>query len=197
MSNKGKGSAWERTVCAKLSLWWSEGDRDDLFWRTGGSGGRANVRGQRGRRTHGQHGDICATHPSAEPLIDLLTVELKRGYSKHTVADLLDKSPKAAIQTFEEWLDQIESSHTQAGSFAWLLIQRRDKRQPLVFFPDSLLEQLNSFDCFDTRPSPFLTLTARIRRPTGYIIQTIHGTSLQNWFDYVTPACIRHLARTC
>src|SRR5262245_2386383 len=49
-----KGSKFERDLCRQLSLWWSDGKRDDVFWRASQSGGRAKFRGRRGLQTHGQ-----------------------------------------------------------------------------------------------------------------------------------------------
>lgn len=138
MSKAKKGSKFERDTCRTLSLWWTGGERDDVFWRTGGSGGRAKLRGRRGVSTYGQHGDIAATDPIGDPLIDVFTIELKRGYSKHTIQDLLDKPRKGARPKVQEWIDQAIESWEQAGSFTWLLIFRRDKREALVIFPTSI-----------------------------------------------------------
>ena len=32
---KQKGSAFEREICKKLSLWFTENERDDIFFRSG------------------------------------------------------------------------------------------------------------------------------------------------------------------
>ena len=138
MAKSAKGSAFEREICTKLSLWWTQDlpePRTDIFWRTSGSGARAKVRGRKGKQTHGQHGDICAIDPIGQPLIDLLTIELKRGYSKHTITDLLDKPEGAAKQVYEKWIEQAEESHVHAGSKSWLLIVKRDRRKELIISP--------------------------------------------------------------
>jgi hypothetical protein len=188
-----KGSVFEREFCVKLSQWWSDHSRDDLFWRTAGSGARAKVRGRRGSRTHGQHGDICATHPSAEPLIDLLTIELKRGYSNHTMADLLDKPRHAALQTWEKWLLQCEESAQNAGSFSWLMVQRRDKRVPVVFFPYNLSEQLEDLGC--VFPDPCFSFRVTVEGRRRHFGEIVTATTLFNWFDCVSPQDIRLLAQ--
>ena len=36
-----KGSEFEREMCKCLSLWWTDSKRDDVFWRSAQSGGRA------------------------------------------------------------------------------------------------------------------------------------------------------------
>jgi len=193
-----KGSSFEREFCVKLSKWWTHGTRDDIFWRSAGSGARANVRGQRGKRTHGHHGDITATHPSGDPLLDLMTIELKRGYSKHTIADLLDKPKRAAQQKWEEWFEQAYSSAEKAGSYAWLMVQRRDMRQAVVFYPHDLHDQFRREGCFSRLPSitPFFMFDVRInRRRESDIRERIWATTLDNFLTYVSPEDILEIVR--
>lgn len=184
-----KGGKFERETCVALSLWWTAGAHDDVFWRTGGSGGRASVRGKKGRRTLGQHGDICATDPIGDPLIKLLTIELKRGYSKITVADILDKGKRAATQGWEEFLEQTLRSFGQAGSLSWLLIQRRDQRRSIVFFPDKLFESLCSIGCFDRHPIPFATFTLYLKGQR----HRIHCMRFTQFLNCVNPEDIKRL----
>ena len=44
MGKSQKGGAWEREFSKYLSLWITEGERDDVFWRSSQSGGRATQR---------------------------------------------------------------------------------------------------------------------------------------------------------
>lgn len=88
---KNKGNAFERRICQKLSLWWSEGKREDIFWRSASSGGVATMRSKRGKTMAGQSGDISAIHESGMPLTRLCTVELKRGYKGASIADMCDR----------------------------------------------------------------------------------------------------------
>lgn len=152
MGKSLKGGVFEREMCGILSLWWSNNRRDDLFWRTGGSGARARVRHQKGKRTHGQHSDMCATDPKGEPLIRALTIEMKRGYNKFTPFDVMDKPRKGVQQEFEKWVEQVHTAHLAAESVSWLIIHRRDKRQALVYFPPELYEFLEQ--CFEVDPVP-------------------------------------------
>lgn len=143
---KFKGTSYEREICRQLSLWWTQDKRhprDDVFWRAAGSGNRAKSRGRKGKRTYNQHGDVMATDPIGSPLLDMFTIEIKRGYSKHTVADLLDKPKGAKQQQFEKWLDEVWESHEQSGSVSWMLIQKRDHRDALIFMPEPILRRLN------------------------------------------------------
>ena len=77
MNSKQKGSQFEREICKKLSLWVSEGKRDDLYWRSAMSGGRATVRSKVGKQTINQLGDITAIDPLGFPLTDKFVIECK------------------------------------------------------------------------------------------------------------------------
>ncbi len=76
---KAKGSAFERSVCQRLSLWASDGAREDVFWRSSISGGRATLgsRKARGTKFTAQAGDISAIHPLGHPLLKLFFIECK------------------------------------------------------------------------------------------------------------------------
>lgn len=128
-----KGSEFERKICKRLSLWWTNEEKSDVFWRTSTSGARAKTRSKVGQSTFGQYGDIQATDPVGQPLIDMFTFELKIGYKHSSVADVLDKGPKAAQQNWEKWIDQVHEDHKNAGSLHWALITKRDRREPVIF----------------------------------------------------------------
>lgn len=126
-----KGSAWEREFAVNLSLWWSEGTADDWFWRVLGSGGRATNRAKRGKSTAGGYGDICATDHRGQGLLDLCCFELKRGYNSVSMQDLFDK-PKGP-NTFDDFLVQVRSAASLAGTPYWFLIHKRDRREAMVW----------------------------------------------------------------
>jgi len=136
MPNMRKGSSFEREICKKLSLWWTrdlEHPRDDVFWRSSQSGGRATERAKKGKSTYGSYGDITAVDPIGEPLLKLFTIELKRGRSHGCPGDLLDASPSKVVRPFEATLNQTITSSERAGSVSWLLISKHDHRLPVVY----------------------------------------------------------------
>ncbi len=158
-----KGSAYERLCAGTLSLWWTQDDdppNDCIFWRTSGSGARATSRSKMNKRTEGQYGDLAAINPVGKPLLDLITVEIKKGYSRYSLADLLDKSEHAAKQQWEEWISKAIRDSGRAGSFSWMIIAKRDKREALVVMPSSLLLRLCGDDPIKT---PILNLGPRMR----------------------------------
>lgn len=140
-----KGGQYERAVCKQLSLWWTHGERDDVFWRSSQSGGRATTRAKRGLRTHGSYGDIAAVDPIGEPLIKFATIELKRGHTHGSAGDLLDVRATRKQRPFEAAINQAISSAQQAGSIGWMLIVRRDQRVAMLYMP-SFLYRLVSFE---------------------------------------------------
>lgn len=127
-----KGSAYEREISKLLSLWWSGGARDDVFYRSQASGARGTVRRT---RTAGAHGDIAAVDPCGLPLTDLFTFEIKRGYSTRTVADLFDITPANKLTIWETWLYKAHRDATKAGSAGWALITRRNLRNAALCMP--------------------------------------------------------------
>lgn len=78
----GKGAGFEREISKRLSQWWSEGKRDDIFYRSQASGARYTVRQKSGKDTALQGGDITCSDPDGKPLIKAWNIEDKTGYCK-------------------------------------------------------------------------------------------------------------------
>lgn len=76
-AGKAKGGEFERLVCKELSVWVTKGARDDVFWRSAMSGGRATVRKAQGKSSPHVGGDICAVHTAGHDFIDRFYVECK------------------------------------------------------------------------------------------------------------------------
>lgn len=71
---KQKGAAFEREVCRVLSLWITSGERQDCFWRSAMSGGRATIAHGRDVR---QCGDIAAVAQEGYEFANAWFVECK------------------------------------------------------------------------------------------------------------------------
>jgi hypothetical protein len=105
-----KGGAFEREICGILSLWWTDGERDDVFGRSDSSGGRFTARMKRGKSTANMAGDITFTDIDGEPLIKAWNIETKTGYgSKEKVKDSDGKIIKS-IQSRWDILDYLDSA---------------------------------------------------------------------------------------
>lgn len=182
-----KGGALEREICKKLSDWWKPG-RDDIFWRSSTSGGRATFRRKQGRNTYGQHGDVAATDPIGEPLLDVATIEIKRGYNATTMFDMLDVKVLAKTHQWRQWIEKAIRDAAAAGSYSWLIINRRDRREELITMPFNLFQALtipytvtriewNGWVCFSDgmRKMHLVTIT------------------LEDFFSWVSPKRIKAL----
>lgn len=145
MSRSGKGSSFERLICKRLSMWLTKGTRDDIFWRSSQSGGRATFRAQKGKTTFGSYGDIAAVDPLGLPLLKVFTIELKRGKSHGHPEDLVDRGNSSGFKVqrpFEASLEQAIGSHKAAGSKYWMLLCKRDGRNAMVYIPWDALREL-------------------------------------------------------
>lgn len=74
---KQKGAAYERKICAALSMWLSRGTRKDLFWRSAMSGGRATLAHAKGVALSTQGGDVSAIDPMGALFTERFCVEVK------------------------------------------------------------------------------------------------------------------------
>lgn len=138
-----KGSSFEREICKELSLWWTDGDRDDIFWRTAGSGGRATNRMKRGLSTSGAYGDIMAVDASGADLLRLVCFELKRGYGQWCVLDAVDRRPGSKPSMVESFWMQASRSALDANARYAVVIFRRDQKQTMIMSSEGLLTELS------------------------------------------------------
>ncbi len=181
-----KGPAFERVICKQLGLWWTEGKRDDLFWRTANSGGRATVRGSQG--TFGQDGDIQATDPIGQPLMDLMSLELKCGYPKVSLLDCLEKTqPKEGLYA---WIKQAQAAAARSGAIYWAVIWKRNRRESVIFFPQLLGFDLRAADnstyhCLQRARMSFQGTDLRSGPPSMVVLP------LSDFLGWCTPDMIR------
>ena len=192
MNGKIKGSAWEREMCVQLSSWWTHGERRDVFWRTATSGGRAtslNRRaqkdGQSNKKTRVHCGDVCATDAEGIPFTSLITLELKRGYNRLSLQDLLDKekeNPKK--DSWAGWIRQAEEARENAGTPYWLILARRDSRKTITLFPSKLLIEAVG------------PLTLPLSILLRYQKQHIYGCRLDDFLMELSPEDFRYLWKT-
>jgi len=137
-----KGGNFEREIAKELSLWYSKGKRDDLIWRTHGSGGRATQRAKSDKDTKYQHGDLTFSDPCVKELFDVFNFELKTGYSRKTkkksgneritnwcILDLIDSKQKICV--FEEMWRQAERDAKKSKRIP-ILIFRRPMKSPCI-----------------------------------------------------------------
>lgn len=135
-----KGGNYERKLCKRFGLWWTQDldtPRNDIFWRTSQSGGRATQRQKKGVKTAYQYGDMTFTDPIGKPLIDLFLFEFKKGYNDMDVLDIIDSRQKKPL-LLKFW-DKAEQDRKACGRPYSILIVKRDHKKSFVVIESSLL----------------------------------------------------------
>ena len=155
-----KGAAFERHVCKHLSMFVSKGQRDDLFWRTAMSGGRATLGYRTGKNRSAQAGDIAAIDPLGSAFTSTFLVECKCYQELDIAAFLLGTGGK--LRTFWTKLfdEAIEMKRVP------LLIAKQNRFPAFVILPHTtpppfrFLEKvcLHPNECFITFEK-FLTMS--------------------------------------
>ncbi len=130
MNTKQKGNRFERNCSRMLSLWWTNGKRDDAIWRSASSGALTTV----GKGRYLAHtGDFAATDGEAELLFKHVIIEAKRGYNRYSVQDLLDVSWKSSAKNpIWQMYTKLGTTCHEQGKLG-LLLWKRDRRELLAF----------------------------------------------------------------
>lgn len=195
MGNRSKkGSAFERKFCKRLSLWWTGGKLDDVFWRTSQSGGRATQRMKSGKRTADAYGDIGAERECGKALTKNTFWELKRGYTgkkgkKSTrwisVTDILDTpgNLKKHPILIEWWLDA-QKKRKECGRKRAFIVFRRDRKKGSIVMSRKVFLYLSK-------------INGRMMCPPYYAFAWINwkGTELmilrlEDFFDWCKPLAL-------
>src|SRR4029077_9069799 len=121
---KDKGSSFERVICKQLSLWVSHGKREDLFWRSAMSGGRATVAQKKGQHVH-QAGDITSVHRDGHALTAEVYIECKHLARISLDGLLTNNGPLLAI-----WHDTMKKAR-KLGRIPVLIAKQN--RLPVLF----------------------------------------------------------------
>lgn len=96
---KAKGGQFERDMARRLSLWLTDGKKDDCLWRSAGSGSMSTNSIKRGTGAKQyQASDLSPNSPEAYLLLDRFTIECK--YYADLQLESLLFNPKCQILTF-------------------------------------------------------------------------------------------------
>lgn len=117
---KSKGGAFERLICKKLSLWLSEGKREDLLWRSAMSGGRATVAHSK-NKLDDQVGDISAVTEEGYQFTKLFAVECKSYNNIHLESLLTRKASNPSVLLF--W-NEIDLAARKVGKMPFLIFKQ-------------------------------------------------------------------------
>ncbi len=146
--SKEKGTTEERMQCKEWSLWWSRGldidpPRNDIFWRTAGSGARARNRTSTGEDVHRGYGDMLAEDQIGQPLIDVCTFEIKKGYSKDKL--LFDCiGSRQNLPLLLSFLREVEKDADDANNSPILVIHQ-DRKPSVIFLSVYLFSRITFY----------------------------------------------------
>jgi hypothetical protein len=121
-----------------------------------------------------------------------MTLELKRGYNRSHIHEIIDKPPGEKPTQIEAFVNQAVLAHEREGSYAWGLILRRDRRDCWIYIPTYLVHDLDA-GALRACP-PHLQFIASVRHPKQPPrIMSIAGYTLENFLAAVQPATIQKL----
>lgn len=195
MSGKHKGNSWERNLAVHISLWWTKGVRDDVFYRSQNSGGRATARGKVGKKADLHCGDIAASDSEGEPLVKTLIFEAKKGYDDVTIHSIIDGKKQSELIL---WFEKAETDMRRAGAYYWAVIHRRDYREPLLYVPCSLVWKLEMLGVsFEEIDHYILNVKGSVKElngePNGCEQHEVQVFRFDDFLTCVSPEIIRKL----
>lgn len=120
---KNKGSGFEREIGAKLSLWFSHGERKDLCCRTVGSGAQFTF-----TKGSGNPGDLMGQHPTAIKFFDRFVVECKFWKDIQFLRFLEGEGD------LYEAMQKVKKEAASQSKMWWLVV-RQNHRKTIVLMP--------------------------------------------------------------
>lgn len=127
VNGKSKGGDFERVVCKTLSLWVSNGQDSNLFWRSATSGGRATVQRKSGNKaSEYQASDISPVAPAAYILSDVFAIECK-AYKDIQLNQLVFEEKSLLLDFWNQ-----ANRDALAANKKPMLIAKQNMRKPLL-----------------------------------------------------------------
>lgn len=192
---KSKGNAFEREIAKQLSVWWTAGERNDVFWRSQNSGARATQRSNQNQTTAGQYGDICAADPIGKSLTDLMIIEIKRGYNNQTMHAQVDKMGYHAETQWDKWISNLLEMSDSSGVPYWCVIHKRDQRETMIWMPVELPREIDQRYKLSIRNcAPLIRATCAFQSAEWEWEQELVGMLLIDFLEYVKPETIIRLS---
>jgi len=172
-----KGSSYEREISKRLSKWWTNGERDDVFWRSQQSGGRATQRAKKGKTTKNQEGDIQAMDPIGQPLIDKVSIELKCGYPNFGIDQIIQSKRKNFLLL--DFIEQCKRESEPTNRDFWLIVKQDFKKEIVIYN-----RRFHSF---------LLSINVKFKTYVHFFINDEHYfcTELEKFLELVHPEAIR------
>jgi hypothetical protein len=172
MNSKKKGNTFERLISKKLSLWYSKGERDDLFYRTSNSGGRFTVRKKQNKDTANQHGDVCSYDSESELFSKFILLELKH-YKDIDLWSIFTETKGNNIINW--WKETIEESDT--ADKEPILITRQNNRPMLLVTTAKLSDALMKY----TEMIPVIQIYSIEKNPCIFLFDDFMNTDSEKF----------------
>ncbi len=170
-----KGASFERSVAVSLSLWVTAGNRDDLYWRSAMSGGRATIGLKKGKTRSSQAGDITSIDPVGSWLTDRFIIENKHYADLDIASGILANTGR--LHKF--WVDLVAVSHA-IGKMP-LLIAKENHRSVLLIL-SSKGETALRLD-----PQTALAILPLWQNARIYLLSTLLQTECMAGHNYEVP----------
>ena len=130
-AGKQKGSSFERWVAKELSLWFSGGKRDDIFWRTHCSGMLGTRSGFKN-----ESGDIMSVDAVGKVFTDKYHIECRCG-KYISVDDIVYREERGSIGRFLE-----EGMRKAQGKKIFGFVREQRKSVVLILERDDWMDKL-------------------------------------------------------
>lgn len=168
---KAKGSQFERDIARRLSWWWTNGETDEVFWRSPSSGVM---------KRPGAAGDISALYGGDE-LIDLIFIELKY-YKEVEYTAWLTKGIKSQVL---DWFAKASDERREVGQkYVWLII-KANRHNPVLVVSSRFWNDCSSVVGMGFHMLPCIHLY--FGEGNNYII-----VQLEAMLDLIDPESIKH-----
>lgn len=132
--SNAKGAAFERATAEAFSLWISDGNRKDLFWRSPGSGARAARAAENDTIFHKHAGDLIATSREGDVLTDSFVIECKHVRDLGLGQFVLARPSLAG--TYWSLVEECARKQQRAP----MLVARQNHAVPIVLLPWRIAE---------------------------------------------------------
>jgi hypothetical protein len=188
-----KGGGFERQMCRAWSLWWTGDKRDDIFWRTSGSGSRATTRAKRGKADKWNHGDMRPDDPEGFLLCANWCFEFKF-YQKYDIKGVLHH-----VADNGNWLEWWAKIYREAEDIHRIpfLVTKQNAGVPVIWIIHDVWIRLS---CYFPRKIPVICQTIpkqkvkvrlKNKKKKTMTVQLpdhkVHGIRLSEFFEFIEP----------
>src|SRR5271166_559205 len=137
---KIKGGNYERDICRKLSMWVSDDQHDNIFWRSASSGARATFQRKKGVENKDQAADISAISEEGFILTNFACIECK-AYKDLGIANFVLGKKSKLLEFFLE----LETIAKPLNKLA-MLVAKQDYKPEMLLTREQIWEHVRQFD---------------------------------------------------